>query len=153
MVHWAIIIGVVIAAAIVGLSVVPYPNAYNVSVTVESTELSLILLTSYTITGTSGSTTGTSAILDWAAFGLAFGPPALAAVFTMTVCVEGHCASKSQTQWFPSVPFINGATLTATDTFLIGYVPAASQTPITVTLTQSGNVVAQGGGVMCVGAC
>jgi hypothetical protein len=143
---------VAIAVAVAALSIIPYPNAYNVQVNVTSHELSFVLFNEFGIDSVSGSTTGTSPILDWSTWGLGFGLPAIAATFVMTVCIEQtHCGSKSRGEWFPTVPIVNGAQATALDEFTIGYVPSGCNQPISVTLTQSGSTVASGSGSVNVG--
>lgn len=147
-----VIIGIM-AAGLLALSVIPYPNAYNVTVAVGASEYSLVIANYFTVSVNSAQVTGQSPILDWSAWGLGVAPPALQATFVMTVCIEGHCASKSRSEWFPTVPVINGNSVTASDTFVVGYVPSSS-TPVTVsvTLTQNGGTVASGSGSLpCVG--
>lgn len=148
-----VIIGVLVTAVIIigVLSFVPYPNTYNVQVSVTSSELSLLIVSDYNIVSVNGQTTGQSAILDWSAFGLGLTGPSLVSGFTMQVCVgQSHCASKSATVWFPTLPIISGQSIEATDVFTIGYVPGGNQ-PISVSLTDGGNQVASGTGSLCVG--
>jgi hypothetical protein len=142
-------VALVVLLLIVGvLAVVPLPGYYDVKVSVGSWELSAIIVDDFGISSVNGQTTGQSSVVDLAALGLA--PPAITAVFKMTVCVGSACTSKSANQWFPSLPVINGGQLFVTNDFALGYVPAGDQ-PITVTLTQSGSTVATGSGTMCVG--
>jgi hypothetical protein len=147
-----ITIGVAVGLILV-LSVVPLPNSYNVEVEVQSYEISLILANDFGISSVQGNVQGQATVIDWGILGLGIGPPAISATFVMTVCVidSSHCASKSASQWFPTVPIINGGKLTATDNFIIGYVPGQCQAPITVQLTQNGADVADGSGTVDIG--
>jgi hypothetical protein len=144
---WAVVsLGVIIAVA----SFAPLPGYYDVQVSVTAGELALIFTTVFWIQSVNSHVTGQSTILDWGGL-LGIGPPALTATFTMTVCLgSSHCTSKSENQWFPSIPIINGGSLTATTNFELGYIPAGNY-PISVTLTQSGSSVATGSGSICVG--
>jgi hypothetical protein len=147
-------IGVVVAAIItvIALAVIPSGN-YDVTINVTSQEISLVVANYFSISGVQPAGSSPAAILDLNAFGFSFGPPALNAQFEMTVCltnsVASHCTSKSANQWFPTVPFINGATLTATNSFIVPSVPPG-QYSIGVTLYQSGSSVASGSGSVTV---
>lgn len=153
--HPHILLGIGAAAGVIlflVLSFVPIPQVagWNVSVSVTSQEVSYLVQNYFSITSVSGSTTGPSTIIDWSAW-LSTAPFAAEATFTMTVCVDGsHCVSKSRSEWFPTVPFLNGNTFQAQDSFTIGNVPAGQQS-ISVSLTQNGEQVASGSGSMCVG--
>jgi hypothetical protein len=133
------------------LSFVPVPNEYNVTVSVSSYEVGVLVGTIYGISGVSGSTTGPATVIDWTAIGLAFAF-GISGSFTMTVCLNGpssHCTSKSQDQWFASVPIL-GSQVTATNSFQLAYVPSGSYS-ISVTLTDNGANPATGSGSMTVG--
>lgn len=145
----AIVIGVGVAAALLA-SIVPLPGYYNVTVNVESYEVSAILVNVFGITSVQAHVAGQATLLDWGATGLGISGPALESQFVMTVCVGSHCTSKTRTEWFPTVPFVNGAQITASDSFTVGYVPAGSYS-VTVTLTQSGSNVASGSTSVVVG--
>lgn len=152
---WIILLLIVAGGAVVAASVVPLPSVvgYNVSVTVGFQEVSYIIQNYFSITSVQGQTNGAATLLDWGGWfaGLNTGPPALEAQFSATVCVGGtHCSTKTASQWFPTVPFINGASLSSSDTFNLAQVPGGTQ-QITVTLSQSGSQVASGSGSMCVG--
>lgn len=150
-----VIVGLVIVGlVVVGTALAPYPNGYDVSVAVQSYEISVVVGTVFGVSSVSGSTIGQSRILDFPALGGGFVPPVLVGSFKMTVCVGGsHCSSASSSTWFPSVPVVNGQTVTATNTFTVGYVPSGLQ-PITVVLTQNGQTAATGSGSVCVnGGC
>lgn len=150
MVIKAIVVSVAVALVIIGiLSFTPLPGRYNVEVTVDSYELPLVLATDFGITSVTGQNIGQSTVIDWAVAGIA--PFAIDATFTMTVCVGSTCTSESSNTWFPSVPIIDGQSITATNTFKIGYVPGGEAT-ISVTLTQSGSTVATGSGSIDVGS-
>ena len=145
---------VVVIALVIGLvgvgvaSVAPLPNSFNVDVSVTTRAIALLLATDYAVTGVSGTTLGQSTLLDWGVAGLAWG--GLYTTFTMTVCVgSGHCATKSASVWFQSVPVVNGESVYATNDFKVGYVPGGEQ-PISVTFTGGGQT-ATGSGTMCVG--
>ena len=141
--------GVVGVLVLVGvLSVTPLPGYENVKVTVGLEEVAFVVADYFSINSISAVTTGQATVLDWGA--LAFAPPALYASLTLTVCVSGHCNSLRGTQILPTIPLANGASLTATDSVNIGYVPAG-QVDITVALYENGNEVASGTGSMCVG--
>lgn len=150
---------IVVILALIGtgigiLSFVPLGGAagYNVKVSVSYLEVSAVVATSYSVTGVSGTTTGSSPLINW-------GNTASVQLFQLTdtyvakTCVANQCATLSSNALFPSVPFANGQSLTATDTFAIGGIPAGEQT-ITTTLSSNGQVVATGSGTMCVnGGC
>lgn len=143
----AILAGFVVVGA---LSFIPLPNTFNVDVKVTSSEVPLVVATLFSINSVSGSTLGSATIVDWGGVGLGFAWGSLQSTFSMTVCVgNGHCSTKTASQWFPSLP--NGqSSVSATNDFIIGYVPGG-QAPISVTLTDNGQTVATGSGSMCVG--
>lgn len=150
--HGLLIGAVVLAALTIGtLSVVPLPGiaGCNVQVTVGATEFSFIVGTYFAINSVSATVTGPATLLDWGAW-LSVAPPALFATYSMTVTIAGHASTQSSSQLFPSVPVVNGAQLTATDTFNLGQIPQGQQ-GIGVSLSQSGNVVATGSGSVNVG--
>ena len=136
-------------------SFVPIPGYSNVTVSVTAEEVSLVVADVFTISSVSGSTTGGSTVIDYAAASvLGISLPSVVSTFTMTVCLNpgNHCAQKSQSQWFPTVPFVNGQQLQATNSFVIGYVPSGHYS-IAVTLSQSGQSVATGSASVCVPGC
>ncbi len=144
MVNPFVVLAVVGVLVVVGLSVAPYPGHCNVAVEVNVTEISLVLTTYFNIAGASATTTGPAQILDWTGWLAGFSSPALSAQFTMTVTADsGQTTQKSETQWFPSVPFVNGATYSASDTFHLSQVPTGPHS-FTIVLTQSGQTVATG---------
>ena len=149
--HPWIVATIITVLAFVAVIFLPLPGYYNVSVTVGTQEISLLLVNDFSITGVSGQTTGQSTILDLGTL-LSLAPPALQATFTETVCVAGHCASRDASSWFTTVPVINGGHLESTNTFAIGYVPATCDATISVTLSQSGSTVATGSATMNVGS-
>jgi hypothetical protein len=148
--HPVVIGAIVVFVAVLTLSFVPYPNAYNVTVSVNSSEVAVVFGEVFSINSVSGVTNGQATVIDWGAAGLGFAWASLSGTFTMTVCVAGHCSSESAQSWFPSLPVLGGASASATNSFSIGYVPGG-QSQISVTLTENGNVVATGSGSMCVG--
>lgn len=148
--HPYVIAGIVVALLTVGaLIVIPLPNQYNVKVTVVSTEVPLVIATYFQINSVDAKVSGQATVLDVGALSLA--GPALQATFSMTVCVGSQCTTASSSQWFPSVPIVNGAQVTATNTFTVGYVPGGQQ-HVTATLYQNGQSVASGDSSICV-AC
>src|SRR5579859_4679887 len=127
MVNPFVVLAVVGVLVVVSLSVAPYPGHCNVAVQVNVTELSLLVTTYFNIASASATTTGPAQILDWSAWLAGFGNAALSAQFSMTVTADsGQSNQKSETQWFPSVPFVNGATYSASDTFHLAQVPTGS---------------------------
>ena len=153
MVHWVIWVVVAIGVGVAAASFIPIPGYYNVQVDVTAQEVSLIFVNVFSISSVQAHVTGSSTLLDWGGL-LGIGLPALSATFEMTVCLgANHCTSKSATQWFPTIPIINGASVSATTQFALGYIPAG-QYSISVTLTQNGGTVATGSGSICVeGSC
>lgn len=150
MAHW-LVWAVVASLALVGvLSFTPLPGHCNVNVNVGVSELSFIVGNEFSINGVNGQTAGAATILDWSAWLAGVGPPALQATFSMTVTLNGVTSQKSESEWFPTVPFVNGAQAFASDTFHLGQVPAGSGT-ISVTLYQSGQSVAAGSAPFNVG--
>jgi hypothetical protein len=113
---------------------------------VNSYQIGVVVGTVFGISGVSGSTAGQSTILDWAAWTAGFTGFQLTASFKMTVCLNpgNYCASKSATDWFTTIPILGGQ-VTASNTFLVGYVPAGSYT-ISAQLLDSGQDVADGSG-------
>lgn len=144
-----LVIAAVAAVAVLAfVSLVPYPNAYDVDVTVSITEIQALIVSYYQINSVTGSTYGHSAILDWHALlggSLTFG--ALSAQFKLTVCAGGHCVSSTAGKLVPSFPTNTG---TVSNTLVVGYVPGGQQT-LSATLYENGNSVAQGSGSLCVG--
>jgi hypothetical protein len=154
--HLGLLLGATIAIILVlaALSFVPLGGAagYNVSVSVGYLQVSAIVATDYSITSVSGTTTGSSPLINWGN-SLSVQIFSLHTTYSAKTCVGGQCATLSSSEWFPSVPVVSGASLTATDAFAIGGVPAGEQ-QITTTLTANGQVVATGSGTMCVnGGC
>ena len=153
------VIVVVAVAAVAVFSFYPNPNRFNVNVEVTSEEVALLVTTYFSISSVTGQTSGHSPYLDWVAWyqsgslaPLGFAPPAINAEYKMTVCLTpgSYCASLGATQWFPSVPVINGGQVQATNHFTIGNVPSGTYT-ISATLFQTGSSVASGSGSVTVG--
>lgn len=154
-------VGLIVLVALIGtgsflfLAFVPLGGAagWKVAVNVTFYEVSLVVHTVYGVSSVSGSTAGPSPAVSLGN-SLSVSIPGVLASYVATVCVgagTSHCAQQSSSQWFPSVPFVNGAKLEATDTFDVGNVPAGQQ-PITVNLAVDGSVQATGSGSMCVGS-
>lgn len=147
----AILVGVLVGLALVGLlSFTPLPGYYNVQVTVQSYEVSFIVANDYGISSVGSNVLGQSTVIDWNALGLQL--PSLYSIYTMTVCLNpgNHCASKGSSSWFPTVPFVNGQQIFATNQFTVGYVPSGNYS-ISVNLVSSGSTLASGTGSVSVG--
>lgn len=147
---WIGVAAVVVVGFLAVGSFVPLPGYFNVNVQVTAQEIPLLIGSYFSISSVQGSVKGPATLIDWGA--ASFALPALHATFTMTVCLNpgNHCTSKSASQWFTSIPVINGASVSATNTFTLGYIPSG-QYSISVTLTQSGSTVATGSGSVTVG--
>jgi len=144
-------IGVVVLVA----SFAPLPGYYNVTVTVSSYEVGVLVGAVFGITSVSGGVSGAATVLDWGGLiahqdSVTWG---VSLSWTMNVCLIGssgaqHCDTKSTGQWFGSIPFL-GSQLTATNNFAFAYIPADSYS-IQVTLTGNGQS-ASGSGSVTVG--
>ncbi len=132
-------------------SFVPIPGYCNVSVSVTNFELSVVVGTEFEIQSISPSVTGKATALDWGGWLPAgFAWATLGGTFTERVTVGPASTSKSETQLVPSLPYLNGAQLTATDSYSLAYVPVGQQ-PISVTLSEGSSVVAMGSSSLNVG--
>lgn len=144
-----------IVASLAALSLVPAGGVagWNVSVTVNYVVIGAFVVSSYSITGVSGITTGSSPFINWGN-SLNVQVFQVSATYVAKTCVGNQCSTLSSNSWFPSIPVVNGQSVTASDTFNIGGVPAGHQS-ITTQLTSNGQVVATGSGSMCVngGGC
>jgi hypothetical protein len=147
-----IVVVLLVLGSVGVLSVAPFPGRCDIRVSVGAVDIGVIVGTIFSISSVNPSVVGKSTIIDWQAVGLGFAPPALAAQFTMTVSLsDGQSVSKTENQFFPSVPLLNGQQFTASDTFYLGYVPVGNYA-ISVVLTQSGvGSVATGSGSISVG--
>lgn len=149
-----VVVIVIAVAAVLGallvLTYVPYPGHYNADITVTAVELSVIVATDFEITGVSASQAGQSSILQWNA--LSFTGFQVEGQFELTATLSnGLSSSLSSNQWFPSVPFVNGATVTATNTIEISYVPTGTY-DVSVVLYDNGDSVATGTTSLTVGS-
>jgi hypothetical protein len=156
---WILVVAIVGIGVVAFASFVPLPDIgiqlFNSTVTVSSYEIPLAVGDAFGITSVTGHTTGGSTLIDWTALGIGF--PSIEAQFKMTVCETPAgggptCTSESASQWFPSIPILNGGQVTSTNSFVLGFVSPGSY-GITVQLTDGGSVVATGSGSTCVPGC
>ncbi len=150
---WGILVVALLVVGSVGaLSVLPDPGHCDVRVGVGVLDVGVFGGTVYSITSVSPGIAGQTKIIDWTALGLGLAPPAAYAQLTMTVSLsDGQSVSRYENQFVPSVPLLNGASFTASDTFTLTYVPFGSY-GVNVALTQSGaGTVASGSSSLTVG--
>ena len=144
-----VVAGLILAGATVGvLSFTPLPGHCTIVENVTFTELSLVVGVEYSIGPVILQSTTQSKVLDWGGWfpsGSFVGFSWYSKLTATVTTGSGQSASKVEVQALPSVPFVNGASYSASDTFTLAQVPTGPAT-VTVTLYNNGALIPLGNG-------
>jgi hypothetical protein len=142
----------IVAGLVLGIgSFAPLPGYYNVQTTLTITVTSISIFgvqaAHYSISNVNPTTTGNSAVFDWAA-ACAICSSFITSNLKLEVCVGSHCNTIAETQLNSIANVEVGDSVT--DQVTVGYVPAGTYS-VTVTFTSGGSTAATGSGSVTVG--